>query len=75
MITADFLTHTSKSSKLLYSRGYYESMNDFLYLATNTSEFQQIMDIEAAWNELKNTITGACKRFVPKITLPRKKLV
>ena len=79
MITLDLLTHTSqhskynlKSSKLLYSRGDYESMNDFLYLATNTSEFKQIMGTDAAWNELKNTITSACKRFVPKITIPRK---
>ena len=79
MITADLLTHTSqrskhnlKSSKFLYSRGDYESMDDFLYQTTNTSEFQQILDTDAAWNELKSTITRACEIFIPKIT-PQKK--
>jgi len=75
MITADLLTHTSqcskhnlKSSKFLYSRGDYESMDDFLYQTTNTSEFQQILDTDAAWNELKSTISRACEIFIPKIT-------
>jgi len=49
MITADLLTHTSqcskhnlKSSKFLYSRGDYESMDDFLYQTTipaNSSKY------------------------------------
>ena len=55
-----------------YSRSDYESMDDFLYQTTNTSEFQQILDTDAAWSELKNRIARACEIFLPNISLPRK---
>ena len=47
-------------------------MNSLLYLLTNTNEFQQVTDMDAAWNQFKNAITEACERFIPKINIPRK---
>jgi len=79
MITAGLLTHTSqhskhnlKSRKFLNSRGDYDGMDDFLYQTTNTSEIQQILDTDAAWNELKSTITRACETFIPKLLYKKK---